>query len=494
MIRPEIIRSRSLEDLAHYLGAEGRNISGVEISGVTNSSKDVISGDLFIAIPGAVQHGASFAESAAKSGAVAILTDTTGSEIAPNIPALIVKDVRSAAGLASAWLYDEPMRSLNAVGVTGTNGKTTVTYLVHQLLMKAGRESGLIGTIESRIGLERIESSRTTPEAADLQALSAVMRERHMRHLVMEVSSHSIALKRIKGSFFKVLAFTNLTQDHLDFHPSMEHYFQTKASLFTQEYGEVGLINIDDPYGHRLAAQTNLPKITISRGNTGADWHYISSQNHGKYTHFSARGPYGILIESKTQLQGAFNFDNLLMAIAIVEYLGIDPLEIAAMVPELVGAPGRLEPVSLGQPFKALVDYAHSPDAVQNVLRVVREFTDGKVIAVLGCGGDRDASKRPLMGRALIEGSDIAIFTSDNPRSEHPADILSQMTEGLEIRAPHAVIEDRKGAITEAVASARAGDTVIILGKGHENGQEFKGVVTPFDDRLVLAHAIEAKP
>ena len=494
MIRPEISRARSLEELAEHLGAEGKNIAGLKITGATHASGEVLPGDLFIAIPGAVHHGASFAGRASQAGAVALLTDSAGTQIAPDMPALIVKDVRSAAGIASAWIFDQPMKALDAVGVTGTNGKTTVTFLVHQLLMRAGRESGLIGTIETRIGHERIESSRTTPEAADLQGLAAVMRERHLRHLVMEVSSHSIALKRIKGGFFKALAFTNLTQDHLDFHPTMEDYFQTKASLFTQEYGEVALINIDDHYGLALSSQTELPVISISRGNTRADWHYISSSNHGKYTHFSARGRFGILIESKTQLQGAFNFDNLLMAIAIVEYLGIDPLEIAALVPDLMGAPGRLEPVSLGQPFKALVDYAHSPDAVENVLRAVREFTEGKVIAVLGCGGDRDASKRPLMGKALLEGSDIAIFTSDNPRSEHPGEILAEMTSGLELRAPHSVIEDRKGAITEAVARAGAGDTVIILGKGHESGQEMNGVITPFDDRLVLAHAIEAKP
>lgn len=494
MIRPEISVAKQLSELGNLLGAERRMSDDISIRGITHDSNEVISGDLFIAVPGAVRHGATFADAARRSGAVALLTDRAGAQMAPDLPALIVADVRSAAGVASSWLYDEPMRALAAVGVTGTNGKTTITFLIHQLLMKAGRESGLIGTIETRIGQERLESSRTTPEAPELQALAAVMRERHIRHLVMEVSSHSIALKRIKGSFFKAVAFSNLTQDHLDFHPTMEHYFDTKAALFSQEYAEHAFINIDDIYGAKLAAQTNLPVTSISRTNKRADWHYLSFENHGKYTHFSVRGPFGILIESKSQLQGAFNFDNLLIAIAIVESLGIDPLEIAALVPQLVGAPGRLEPVSLGQPFKALVDYAHSPDAVENVLRAVREITEGKVIAVLGCGGDRDASKRALMGRALIEGSDIAIFTSDNPRSEHPAEILAQMTSGLTVRAPHAVIEDRKGAITEAVARAQAGDTVIILGKGHEAGQEVAGVITPFDDRLVLAHAIEAKP
>lgn len=492
MIRPIHERTRSLRELATFLGVECS--ADVHLSGATHSSNEVAPGDLFIAIPGALTHGARFVDQAAQRGAVAVLTDSAGAALSHNLPTLVVNDVRGAAGLASAWIYGEPTKELECVGITGTNGKTTTSYLVYQLLEKAGRESALIGTIETRLGQEKVESSRTTPEAAEFQSLAAIARERHMRHLVAEVSSHSIALKRVKGSHFKIVAFTNLTQDHLDFHPSMEHYFLTKAALFTHEYAEMAAINIDDEYGLKLSHMCELPFLSISRTNVKTDWHYTRIEGHETRTEFAMRGRGGILIESATHLQGGYNLDNLLMAVAIVEYLGIDPIEIAAVIPELRGAPGRLEPVTLGQSFKAFVDYAHSPDAVENVLAAVRQITPGKVIAVLGCGGDRDISKRPLMGRALYDKSDIAIFTSDNPRSEHPATILEQMVATVDISAPSCIIEDRRGAIEHAVALAGSGDTVIILGKGHETCQEVHGVVTPFDDRLVLAHAIEAKP
>lgn len=494
MIRPLTVRPRSLSELVRLLGGSSIQGSDVAITGASHASAQIQAGDLFIAIPGATTHGAKFYPQARENGAVAVLTDIDGAQLISDLPVIIVSDVRAAAGIAAAWIYDEPMRALPSVGITGTNGKTTVTYLIHQLLQRSGRESGLIGTIETRIGSEKLASARTTPEASDLQSLAAVMRERHLRHLVMEVSSHSIALNRVKGSHFSALGFTNLSQDHLDFHPTMDDYFKAKSALFTQEYGELAFINIDDAYGATLATQTELPVISLSRSSTSADWHFTSIEHHGRDTHFAIRGRYGILLESKTQLQGGYNLDNLLMAVAIVEYLGIDPLEIAAVIPTLIGAPGRLEPVTLGQPFKALVDYAHSPDAVRHVLRAMREITEGKVIAVLGCGGDRDRTKRPLMGRALKDGSDIAVFTSDNPRSEHPATILAEMTQGIDIQSPDAVIEDRMGAIAYAVAQAQPGDTVIILGKGHESGQEIRGIVTAFDDRLALAHAIEAKP
>jgi UDP-N-acetylmuramoyl-L-alanyl-D-glutamate--2,6-diaminopimelate ligase len=348
--------------------------------------------------------------------------------------------------------------------------------------------------VETRIGAESLKSSRTTPEASELQALAAVMRERHMRHLVMEVSSHALTLKRMKGSHFAIAAFTNLTQDHLDFHKDMDSYFAAKAELFTSEYADSAFINIDSTYGQRLADQVKIPVTTISRLNKAAQWHYTQTHNVARGVEFSARGVGGILIDSHTQLSGGFNLDNLLLALAIAVECGIDPIELAAITPSLTGAPGRLEAVSLGQRYRAFVDYAHSPDAVSNVLAAAREFTPGKVIAVLGCGGDRDASKRPLMGRALVDGCDIAIFTSDNPRSEKPSVILKQMTSSLNFTAPSQIIEDRTDAIRAAIALATDEDTVLVLGKGHESGQEIAGVVTAFDDRLVLAQAIEAKP
>jgi UDP-N-acetylmuramoyl-L-alanyl-D-glutamate--2,6-diaminopimelate ligase len=493
MLRPFAQFAYSLEDAARLLGAEKKNFTNLTFTGITHKDSDVQPGDIFFAFPGAKVHGADFIERAIKGGAIAVLTDQAGAVSSTSIPTLIVKNVREAGAVLASSFYRDPISDMQSIGITGTNGKTTVTTLLHQIFTAAGRESGLIGTVETRIGAESVKSERTTPEAAELQALAAIMRERHMRNLVMEVSSHSLELKRMVGSHFTYVGFTNLTQDHLDFHGDMESYFHAKSTLFTQEYADLAFINIDDQYGRRLFEESAIPAMALSREERSATWHYTSITPISAGAEFTIRGRDGILIESRAQLHGGFNLDNLLLAVAIAYESGVDPLELAAVIPGLKGAPGRLESISLGQNFTALVDYAHSPDAVSNVLSAVREFTPGKIVAVLGCGGDRDPGKRPLMGSALVEGSDIAIFTSDNPRSESPSKILGEMTQGLDIAAPSGIIEDRAAAISEAVALAKAGDTVIVLGKGHESGQEIAGVITPFDDRIQLAEAIEAK-
>lgn len=465
-------------------------LANIEITGVTHSDSDVEPGDLFIAMPGANHHGAEFAASAIRKGAIAVLTDQKGAALVNGVPVLVVNNPRKSAGVIAALLYNEPMRDLASVGITGTNGKTTVTTLLYQIFEAADRECGLIGTIETRIGKDVIESSRTTPEATELQSIAAAMRERHMRHLVMEVSSHAISLDRIQGSHFTFVGFTNLTQDHLDFHGDMESYFAAKSALFTFNFADQAVINIDDPYGAKLASTSELPIISISRTKPSATWHYTEIDSKGKQVFFKLRGSGGILIESSTQLRGGYNLDNLLMAIAIAVESGVDPIDIAALVPKLSGAAGRLEEVNVGQEFTAVVDYAHTPDAVSNVLQSVREFTAGKLIAVLGCGGDRDSSKRPMMGHALVAGADVAIFTSDNPRSESPSEILKQMVGSQKIAEPSRVIEDRKAAIEYAIGLANPGDTVAVLGKGHEIGQEIAGKKEPFDDRVILANAI----
>ena len=496
-MRPFNSPAVSLAKIADSLSAEssiGReNLAEIEISGATHNDSDVMPGDLFVAIPGAKRHGAEFVESAKKRGAVAVLSDPSGAKLIKGLPVLVVNNPRLVAGRVCALLYSEPMRDLNCIAITGTNGKTTVTTLLHQIFSAAHRECGLIGTVETRIGNEVIASKRTTPEATDLQALAAVMRERHMRHLVLEASSHALQLNRLEGAHFAIAGFTNLTQDHLDFHGDMESYFAAKATLFNFGMAEMACINIDDPYGARLAAQTELPVVSISRSNPKAIWHYIHIDSEAKRVQLKIRGSGGILIETTTTLRGGYNFDNLLMAIAIAVESGVDPIDIAAIVPKISGAAGRLEEVSVGQDFSAFVDYAHTSDAVSNVLKSIREFTSGKVIAVLGCGGDRDASKRPLMGKALIDNADIAIFTSDNPRSEDPEEILREMVSGLNFSDPSQIISERAAAIAYAVSFAEPGDTIAILGKGHELGQEIKGKVFEFDDRLVLAQAIEAK-
>ena len=493
MSRPIEEFKRTVQSVAAIANATLTGNSTAVITGISLSSNDVQEGDLFIALPGEKAHGANFAQDAIARGAVAVLTDAAGALKVSGVPVIISEHPRRAAGVISAWFYSEPMRDLYSVGVTGTNGKTTVTTLLHQIMSAAGRESGLIGTVETRIGNETLTSKRTTPESTDLQALSAVMRERHMRNLVMEVSSHAIALERIRGSHFAVVAFTNLSQDHLDFHKTMDDYFAAKAKLFTYEFADLAVINIDDAHGVQLAAKTDLPVMTVSRHNHSATWHYVSISRDYSGAHVAIRGSGGILIEGKVQLHGGYNYDNLLMAVAIANESGIDPIDIAAILPNLTGAAGRLESVRLGQNFTALVDYAHSPDAVARVLETAHEITDGRVIAVLGCGGDRDTSKRQLMGKALHEGADIAIFTSDNPRSEKPEEILVQMTLGLDIQEPSTVIVDRSAAIKTAVNQAQEGDLVVILGKGHEKGQEIAGINHPFDDRVELARAIEDK-
>ncbi|CAN2190852.1 MurE UDP-N-acetylmuramyl tripeptide synthase [Candidatus Nanopelagicaceae bacterium] len=497
MIRPhEIISGRSLREVSELVSATSSfsDLEKIKVTGVSIDSHQIEPGDLFIALAGEKTHGATHAGSAKLNGAVAVLTDEVGAALVTDLPVLICSDPRSVAGVISAWLHNEPMRDLFSVAVTGTNGKTTVTTLLYQIAMAAGRQSGLIGTVETRIGDEVISSDRTTPEAPELQSLAAVMRERHMRNLFMEVSSHAVSLNRVGGSTFNIAAFTNLSQDHLDFHPDMAAYFAAKAALFSHKYAEIAYINIDNEWSERLLAIQELPVVKISRSMTSADWYFERIESGVRSTEIAIRGTGGILIETKTKLAGDFNLDNLLMAIAISVASGIDPIDIAAITPNLVGAEGRLEQVDLGQPYRALVDYAHSPDSVKRVLETLRQSADGKVIAVLGCGGDRDKSKRSLMGAALLAGSDVAIFTSDNPRSEDPTAIMKDMLSGLNLTSTSVVELDRKRAIEIAVANAQAGDVLVLLGKGHEPGQEINGVKHDFDDRLVLAAAIEATP
>lgn len=497
MLRPhDRIPGRTLREVGELISALSScpDLEKITVTGVSIDSHQIEAGDLFVAVAGAKTHGATFTGSAKLNGAVAVLTDQVGAALITDLPVLVVADPRSAAGVLAAWLHNEPMRDMFSVAVTGTNGKTTITTLLYQIAMAASRQSGLVGTVETRIGDEVVVALRTTPEAPELQSLAAVMRERHIRYLFMEVSSHAVSLNRIGGSHFDIAAFTNLSQDHLDFHGDMDTYFAAKAALFSYKYADIAYINIDSSWGKKLMEIQELPVVRISRNVTSADWYFERIETGVRSAAISIRGTGGILIETTTKLVGDFNLDNLLMAVAICVASGIDPIDIAAITPSLTGAEGRLEKVDLGQPFSALVDYAHSPDSVTNVLATLREITAGKIIAVLGCGGDRDKGKRPLMGAALLMGSDKAIFTSDNPRSEDPAQIVKEMVSGLTLPATSSIELDRKRAIEIAVAAAKPGDVVVVLGKGHEAGQEIAGVKHDFDDRLVLAAAIEATP
>ena len=491
-MRPITMKTRSLNALAEFLGIDPLP-ADVNISGVSSDTRDLDEGDLFLALPGSRVHGASFTADAISQGAVAIVTDQAGAVLSMGLPTLIIADPRSRAGEIAAWIYDYPFRSLSAVGITGTNGKTTTSSLLHQLWSLEGRNTGILGTVGVSIGQENFATRFTTPEATALQAFAAMMVERHLNYFVMEVSSHALAQSRVRSAHFTAAAFTNLTQDHLDFHGTMEQYFLAKAKLFTPEYADIGFINIDGEYGEHLAQMCEIPTVLISRSQKKADWHYTSITRVERGYEVAIRGSGGILIEGYLPLIGEHNLDNAIMAIALAVHTGIDPISISANLRNVRSVAGRLESISLGQNFTALVDFAHSPDAVTRVLTTLRSGLAGKLIAVLGCGGDRDRTKRPIMGKALRELSDVAIFTSDNPRSEDPESILREMIGDIELGESALAIPDRSQAIATAVALAEKGDLVVILGKGHETGQEINGVKYPFDDRVELSRGIEAK-
>ena len=460
----------------------------VVITGVAINASEVKSGDLFIALPGAKTHGINFIDQAISNGAVAVLSDR---KVDCPIPSFVYPSPRNLVGTISDWVYGKPFSKLVAVGITGTNGKTTTSNLVKQLWELNGINSGLIGTLGVEIGKEKIAAVRTTPEADELQSLAAVMVERGNTHLAMEVSSIAIDQDRVSCAKYKVVAFSNLTQDHLDYHKSMDEYFNAKAKLFTPEYAQIGVINIDDQYGQKLCKISNLTNKTVSRSDKSTDWYYskIEPLSDGYKVEITDKN--GEIISGHFPLIGEYNLDNLLLAIACVSICGLTNTQITNSISKLKSVPGRLEIISAGQSFVAVVDYAHTPDAVSRVLKSVRTFTPGRVIGILGCGGDRDVSKRLPMGQALFNGSDLAIFTSDNPRSEKAEVILKDMTDGIKMAEKGFVLSDRKDAINFAVKSAKPGDCILLMGKGHESGQEISGVVTPFDDRIELANSIK---
>ncbi|MCW2608514.1 MAG: UDP-N-acetylmuramoyl-L-alanyl-D-glutamate--2,6-diaminopimelate ligase [Frankiales bacterium] len=455
-------------------------------SGCTLDSRAVRPGDLYAALPGSRAHGADFAAQAVAAGAVALLTDGSGAERcrATGVPVLVAPDPRAVLGEVAARVYGRPGDDLLLLGVTGTNGKTTTAFLLEAGLRAAGHVTGLLGTVETRVAGQVQPSVRTTPEAPDLHGLLAVMGERGVTAVAMEVSSHALTLGRVDGLLFDVAAFTNLSQDHLDFHATFEEYEAAKAQLFTAARSRQAVVNVDDAAGRRLLRTADVPLTTYGED---ADWRVRELDLGPTGSAFRLVGP-DREVRASVQLPGAFNVANAVAALVVLARAGVDLEAAARGIAELPGVPGRMERVDAGQPFLAVVDYAHTPDAVQTLLEAVRAVTPGRVIGVLGCGGDRDRGKRPLMGRALADGCDVAVLTSDNPRSEDPLAILAEMAGG----APQAtVVADRAEAIAHAVSLAGPGDAVVVAGKGHETGQEAHGVVTPFDDRLVLRAALQ---
>jgi len=468
------------------------------VTGITHDSRLVQAGDLYAALPGKSFHGARFCAEAAAAGAAAVLTDPAGRDdaVRSGLPAFVVADPRARLGEVAAWIYGYPSERLLLIGVTGTSGKTTTTYLLESGLRAGGYSTGLIGGVETRIGGEVLASQLTTPEATDLQALLAVMAQRRVMAAAMEVSSHALALGRVAGTRYDVAVFTNLSQDHLDFHPSLDDYFAAKARLFTPRYAAAGVVNIDDPRGAQLAAEAQIPITTFSAGGRPeADWRAVDVRTGADGSTFRVIGPGGVEADAAAALPGRFNVANALGAIVGLVEAGIGLASAVAGVAACPGVPGRLERVEAGQDFTVLVDYAHKPGAVEAALQALRQVTLGSLTIVLGCGGDRDVAKRPLMGAAAARLADTAIFTSDNPRSEDPLAILAQMLAGA-VQVPSAqrgdvtVQPDRGVAIEAAIAAAGKGDVVLIAGKGHETGQYVGATVIPFDDREVAAQAL----
>lgn len=497
-LRPAGLPARAPAEVAERLGTAAEPTLTHAVSGVTLDSRAVVPGDLYAALPGARAHGADFAADAAAAGAVAALTDPAGADRcrAAGLATYVVTDPRRVLGALAAWVYGEPATGLTTVGVTGTNGKTTTVYLLEAGLRAAGRSTGLLGTIETRIGDERLPSVRTTPEATDVQALLAVMRQRGVDAVAMEVSSHALALGRVDGLTYDVAVFTNLSEDHLDFHTDMEDYFAAKASLFTPAHSRAGVVDVDDEYGRRLAGQATVPVVTVSPAGADADWRVADAVLDGTGSRFTLLGPAGQRLEAGTALVGEANLADAALAVVALVVAGVDPHAAASGVAGCPGVPGRMERV--GEPDAAgplaFVDFAHSPDSLERLLATCRRLVapGGRLVVVIGAGGDRDPYKRPAMGRIAARDADVAVLTSDNPRSEDPAAILAALRAGAdEIEGSTvAVVPDRREAIEHAVSLTGPGDVLVVAGKGHEQGQEVGGVVHPFDDRLVLAETL----
>ncbi|WP_408065977.1 UDP-N-acetylmuramoyl-L-alanyl-D-glutamate--2,6-diaminopimelate ligase [[Mycobacterium] vasticus] len=506
-MRPDVGGGTPLPELAARIGAvaaTGDVVPPLPITGLTLRAQDVQPGDLFAALPGAKTHGARFVADAVARGAVAILSDGAGvTEIegaatAPGIPVVVHPAPRAVLGELAAAVYGHPCDRLGLIGITGTSGKTTTAYLVEAGLRAAGRTAGLIGTVGVRIDGVDLPSALTTPEAPALQALLALMAQRGVDTVVMEVSSHALSLGRVDGSRFAVGGFTNLSRDHLDFHPTMADYFEAKARLFdpvSPLHAAVSVVCVDDDAGAAMAARAASP-VTVSATGRPADWRLesVDAGSGPAAQEFTVVDPAGVHHLIGIGLPGDYNIANCLVALAILDSVGVSPEQAAPGLRD-ARVPGRMEPVDRGQGFLALVDYAHKPGALEAVLTTLRgelADTDGRLAVVFGAGGDRDHGKRTPMGQIAAELADLVVVTDDNPRSEDPADIRRTILAGAQAGSAQTVeIGDRRAAIEYAAGWARPGDVVLIAGKGHETGQTAGGQTQPFDDRVELAAVLE---
>ena len=477
----------ALETLADAVTAsEIRNPAPIEVTDLVYDARLVSPGALFVCVPGQRADGHDFAAAALERGAVALVVERALELPAPQ---LVVADARLAMALAADVFFGRPTRELEVVGVTGTNGKTTTAFLLYSILAAAGRRPGLLGTVEARVGGERRAVTRTTPEAIDLQRAFRELLDAGDRSCAMEASSHASELKRLVGTRFRALVFTNLSQDHLDFHGTLEAYADAKRRLFTEPDVDgrrpPAAVNVGDPFGRRLADELGALGARVLTFSLAGDAEIRADDLEltPSATSFRAAG-----LALRPQLRGRFNVENVLGAVAAGRLLDIPDEAIVRGVEHVAGVPGRFEPVDEGQPFAVLVDYAHTPEALENVLEEARRLASGRLLCVFGCGGDRDRAKRPLMGAVVSRLADVAIVTSDNPRSEEPEAIIEEVRAGME--GGETVEPDRAVAIARAVEEAGEGDVVLIAGKGHEQGQEFRDRTIPFDDREVARDAL----
>jgi len=484
----------TLGDLFQETPAEART---VEVTSLAYDDRRVVPGTVFFCVRGLTRDGHEFAGRAVERGAAALVVDHP---LGSGVPEVVVPDVRAAMAPAAAVLAGDPTATLSTVGITGTNGKTTTAFLVRALLQAGGRPTGLLGTVAQIVGGQERDAGRTTPEAIDLQPTFAEMVAAGDAACVMEVSSHALSLGRADAIHWSAAIFTNLTQDHLDFHPTMEDYFLAKARLFTDAGDAPKVVDVDDPYGRRLAGM-HPDALTVSLESEDARFRATDVRTGLRGSSFVVDGR-----RLSTPLTGRFNVRNALQAYVVAVALGVGEDVAAAALAEAGRVPGRLEPVDGGQPFAVLVDYAHTPDSLHNVLQAAEGVLDddhaadggaqrGRAICVFGCGGDRDRGKRPLMGAIAAAEADVAIATSDNPRSEDPSAILDEVMAGTEGAAATVErIEDRRAAIARAIALAGPRDIVLITGKGHEQGQQFADRTVPFDDRVVAREVLAGLP
>ncbi|NNH72156.1 UDP-N-acetylmuramoyl-L-alanyl-D-glutamate--2,6-diaminopimelate ligase [Nocardia uniformis] len=527
LLRPAAPPATTLRTVAELTGARlapnarsTDDAADVRVTGIEQRSNAVQPGDLFAGLAGAQAHGARFAKDAIERGAVAVYTDAAGAELigAVDVPVLVRENPRAVLGELSSALYGNPSERLRIIGITGTSGKTTTAYLVETGLAAAGLRTALIGTIETRIGGNRVPSALTTPEAPQLHAMFAVMVEQGVQAVVMEVSSHALALGRVDGVDFAVGAFTNLSQDHLDFHADFEDYFGAKRRLFdpaSPVAAKIAVVCVDDAWGRRLVGEiengTQVVTVSTTEPTPAATPSGPAAAESARWTATDVTaGPGGtqqftatrgeVKLPVRLRLPGSYNIANGLLAVAVCQAAGVDAAVAATALAE-VDVPGRMQRVEGGQDFLAVVDYAHKPAAVESVIATLRSHLDeqggGRLAVVVGAGGDRDAGKRPLMGAAGARGADLLIITDDNPRTEDPAAIRAAVRAGAEAvegkRGEVREVGDRAAAIGAAVDWARPGDAVLVAGKGHETGQEISGVKYPFDDREVLAAALSEK-